>query len=221
MASSARILNDSSSLSRIDTVFLRLEIWLGIFSGLAVFSLMLLAVFSVGGRNFLNQPLPGYVDWIEQLMPLIAFMGVSYVQREGGHIRMDILISRLQGRALWSAELLTVSLMLVLMMLLVWGSWAHFERSFDLAMPLWSRDSSMDIALPIWPAKLLVPVAFSVLCVRLSLQACGYALAIINNTAEPVALPLPMDAAAQAAGEAESLLGTAGHTGNSSADGGT
>lgn len=221
MASSARILNDSSSLSRIDTVFLRLEIWLGILSGLAVFSLMLLAVFSVGGRNFLNQPLPGYVDWIEQLMPLIAFMGVSYVQREGGHIRMDILISRLQGRALWSAELLTVSLMLVLMMLLVWGSWAHFERSFDLAMPLWSRDSSMDIALPIWPAKLLVPVAFSVLCVRLSLQACGYALAIINNTAEPVALPLPMDAAAQAAGEAESLLGTAGHTGNSSADGGT
>lgn len=221
MASSARILNDSSSLSRIDTVFLRLEIWLGILSGLAVFSLMLLAVFSVGGRNFLNQPLPGYVDWIEQLMPLIAFMGVSYVQREGGHIRMDILISRLQGRALWSAELLTVSLMLVLMMLLVWGSWAHFERSFDLAMPLWSSDSSMDIALPIWPAKLLVPVAFSVLCVRLSLQACGYPLAIINNTAEPVALPLPMDAAAQAAGEAESLLGTAGHTGNSSADGGT
>ena len=53
-------------------------------------------------------------------MPLIAFIGVSYVQREGGHIRMDILISRLKGRALWSAELLTVSLMLSLMMMLVW-----------------------------------------------------------------------------------------------------
>lgn len=153
-------------------------------------------------------------------MPLIAFMGVSYVQREGGHIRMDILISRLKGRALWSAELLTVSLMLSLMMMLVWGGWAHFERSFDLAMPLWSRDSSMDIALPIWPAKLLVPVAFAVLCVRLGLQACGYVLAIINNTVEPVALPLPMDAAAQAAGEAESLLGAGSHTDSSSANGG-
>ena len=173
-----------------------------------------------GGRNFLNQPLPGYVDWIEQLMPLISFMGVSYVQREGGHIRMDILISRLKGRALWSAELLTVSLMLSLMMMLVWGGWAHFERSFDLAMPLWSRDSSMDVALPIWPAKLLVPVAFAVLCVRLSLQTCGYVLAIINNTVEPVALPLPMDAAAQAAGETESLLGAGSHTDSSSANGG-
>ena len=206
MASSARILSDHSRLSRIDAAFLRLEVFLGILSGLAVFSLMLIAVISVGGRNFMNQPLPGYVDWIEQLMPLIAFLGVSYVQREGGHIRMDILISRLKGRILWSAELVTVLLMLVLMILLVWGSWAHFQRSFDVTMPLWSRDSSMDIALPIWPAKLLAPVAFAVLCMRLCLQAYGYGRAIIRNDDEPVAVPLPLDAAAQAAGEAESLL---------------
>ena len=206
MASSARILSDYSWLSRVDAVFLRLEVFLGILSGLAVFSLMLIAVISVGGRNFMNQPLPGYVDWIEQLMPLIAFLGVSYVQREGGHIRMDILISRLKGRMLWSAELVTVLLMLVLMILLVWGSWAHFQRSFDITMPLWSRDSSMDIALPIWPAKLLAPVAFAVLCLRLCLQAYGYGRAIIRNDDAPVAVPLPLDAAAQAAGEAESLL---------------
>ena len=206
MASSARILSDHSRLSRVDAVFLRLEVFLGILSGLAVFSLMLIAVISVGGRNFMNQPLPGYVDWIEQLMPLIAFLGVSYVQREGGHIRMDILISRLKGRMLWSAELVTVLLMLVLMILLVWGSWAHFQRSFDITMPLWSRDSSMDIALPIWPAKLLAPVAFAVLCLRLCLQAYGYGRAIIRNDDAPVAVPLPLDAAAQAAGEAESLL---------------
>lgn len=206
MASSARILSDHSRLSRIDAAFLRLEVFLGILSGLAVFSLMLIAVISVGGRNFMNQPLPGYVDWIEQLMPLIAFLGVSYVQREGGHIRMDILICRLKGRILWSAELVTVLLMLVLMILLVWGSWAHFQRSFDVTMPLWSRDSSMDIALPIWPAKLLAPVAFAVLCMRLCLQAYGYGRAIIRNDDAPVAVPLPLDAAAQAAGEAESLL---------------
>ena len=206
MASSARILSDHSRLSRIDTAFLRLEVCLAILSGLAVFSLMLLAVISVGGRNFMNQPLPGYVDWIEQLMPLIAFLGVSYVQRKGGHIRMDILISRLKGRVLWAAELVTVLLMLALMVLLVWGSWAHFQRSFDITMPLWSRDSSMDIALPLWPAKLLVPVAFSVLCARLCLQAWGYGCAFIRSDDAPVAVPLPLDAAAQAAGEAESLL---------------
>ncbi len=88
---------------------------------------MLLAVVSVGGRNFLNQPLPGYVDWIEQAMPLIAFMGISFTQRLGGHIRMDIVVGQLKGRALWAAEFVTTSLVLVLMLLLIWGSWAHFE----------------------------------------------------------------------------------------------
>ena len=52
MASSARILNDNSRFSRINTAFLRLEIWLGILSGLAVFSLMLLTVFSVADAIF-------------------------------------------------------------------------------------------------------------------------------------------------------------------------
>ena len=32
-------------------------------------------------------------------MPLIAFMGVAYVQRDGGHIRMDHLIGALRAGA--------------------------------------------------------------------------------------------------------------------------
>ena len=80
---------------------------------------------------------------------------------------MDILVGKLRGRALYLVELITTLAVLFLMVLLVWGSWAHFQRSFDFAAPLWSRDSSMDIALPIWPAKLMAPLAFGVLCLRL------------------------------------------------------
>ena len=175
--------------------------------GLAVFSLMVMAVVSVGGRNFFNRPLPGYVDWIEQAMPLIAFVGVAYCQRLGGHIRMDILIARLTGRALWAAEFVSVLVMLILMLLLVWGSWSHFLRSFDFAAPLWSRDSSIDIGLPIWPAKLVVPVAFAVLCLRLVVHVVGYCRALVSGTDRPVAVPLIEDAATQAAHEAESVSG--------------
>ena len=205
MASSAAVLEDGSLLSRLDGQLLRLEQLLALVSGLAVFSLMVLAVVSVGGRNTMNAPLPGYVDWIEQVMPLIAFMGISYVQRDGGHIRMDILIGSLRGRALWLFELISVLIILLLMMALVYGSWSHFDRSFDFAAPLWSRDSSIDISLPIWPAKLLVPVAFSVLCLRLVLQAWGYGRAMVLGLKHPVAVPLIQSAAAQAAAEAEQL----------------
>ncbi len=207
MASSAAVLEDGSLLSRLDGQLLRLEQLLALVSGLAVFSLMLLAVVSVGGRNTMNAPLPGYVDWIEQAMPLIAFMGIAYVQRDGSHIRMDIFIGSLRGRALWLFELISVLLILVLMLALVWGSWSHFGRSFDFAAPLWSRDSSIDISLPIWPAKLLVPVAFSVLCLRLMVQAWGYGRAMVLGLETPVAVPLIQDAAEQAAAEAEQLSG--------------
>ncbi|MCE8519789.1 TRAP transporter small permease [Ruegeria pomeroyi] len=207
MAGHASVLEDGSALSRLDRALLRLERVLALISGLAVFALMLLAVVSVGGRNTMNAPLPGYVDWIEQAMPLIAFMGIAFVQREGGHIRMDLFIGRLQGRALWLFELISVLLILGLMMLLVWGSWAHFLRAFDINAPLWSRDSSIDIGIPLWPAKLLAPVAFSVLCLRLVLQVWGYGRAFLLGLEAPVAVPLIQDVAAQAAAEAEQLAG--------------
>lgn len=205
MATASLVLTDDSLLSKCDQTLLRLERFLALISGISVFALMVLAVVSVSGRNALNAPLPGYVDWIEQVMPLIAFMGVSYVMREGGHIRMDILVGKLRGRALYTAELITTLCVLLLMVLLVWGSWAHFDRSFDFAAPMWSRDSSMDIALPIWPAKLLAPVAFSVLCLRLCLQIWAYARAIVTGKA--IAVPLIADAATQARMEADQLDG--------------
>jgi TRAP-type C4-dicarboxylate transport system permease small subunit len=205
MASGAAVLEGDHLISRLDQRLLKLERLLALLSGLAVFSLMVLAVVSVGGRNAFNTPLPGYVDWIEQAMPLIAFMGIAYVQRDGSHIRMDIVISRLRGRALWLFELISVLLILALMIALVYGSWSHFLRSFDFAAPLWSRDSSIDIGLPIWPAKLLAPVAFGVLCLRLLLQVWGYGRAFVLGLETPVAVPLIQSAADQAAAEAEQL----------------
>ncbi len=203
MATASLVLTDDSTLSKLDLALLRVERVFALISGLAVFSLMVLAVISVSGRNALQSPLPGYVDWIEQAMPLIAFMGVSYVMREGGHIRMDILVGQLRGRFLYIVEFVTTLAVLALMILLVWGTWAHFQRSFDFAAPLWSRDSSMDIALPIWPAKLLAPLAFSLLCLRLGLQLWAYARAI--KTGQAIGVPLIADAAKQASMEADQL----------------
>jgi TRAP-type C4-dicarboxylate transport system permease small subunit len=207
MAGSSSVRTDESFLSKLDQRLFKLESVFALIGGLAVFSLMLMAVASVGGRNFIGRPLPGYVDWIEQAMPLIAFVGIAYTQRLGGHIRMDILIGLLKGRPLWIAEFVSTLVMLILMALLVWGSWAHFDRSFDFSAPMWSRDSSMDIAIPLWPAKLLAPVAFFIMCLRLSIQLWGYARAIKTGTLEPVAVPLIEDAATQAAREAEHVSG--------------
>lgn len=206
LSSSSAVLQDNSWLSRADRALLPLERIFALVSGLAVFSLMFLAAYSVTGRKFFNQPLSGYVDYIEAAMPVIAFMGVSYVQRFGGHIRMDMIIGKMRGRLLWAMELFTIILMLLVIAALIWGSWAHFDRSFDLTKPMWSRDSSIDIGIPMWPSKLLIPVAFGLLFVRLSLQAIGYARALVLGLEHPVAVPLILSIEEQAMVEAAHLV---------------
>lgn len=206
MAENSSVLEDLSILSKLDRKLLKIEKAFALISGFAIFSLMVLAVRSVGGREFFEWPLSGYVDWIMQLMPLIAILAVSFAMRDGTHIRMDIFVSQLSGRALWAFELITTSIVLVLMLLLVWGSWAHFERAFDWNSPFFSRDSTIDIGLPIWPSKILVPIGFAVLSLRLSLQSCGYARALVFGLSKPVAVPLVRDAATQAAAEADNLI---------------
>lgn len=205
MAGQVAIIEDSSLLSRLDIILLKLERFCALISGLTIFSLMFLAVYSVSGRKFFNAPLAGYVDYIEAALPVIAIMGVSYVQRDGSHIRMDIFVSLLKGRALWLFELISILLILLLILYLTWGAWLHFDRSFDCSRPLCSRDSSIDIGLPTWPSKLVVPFAFTVLSFRLILQAVGYSRALIFDLKKPPAVPLPISSSEQAKNETEAI----------------
>ena len=205
MAGQVAIIEDSSLLSRLDIILLKLERFCALISGLTIFSLMFLAVYSVSGRKFFNAPLAGYVDYIEAALPVIAIMGVSYVQRDGSHIRMDIFVSLLKGRTLWLFELISILLILLLILYLTWGAWLHFDRSFDCSRPLCSRDSSIDIGLPTWPSKLVVPFAFTVLSFRLILQAVGYSRALIFDLKKPPAVPLPISSSDQAKIETEAI----------------
>ena len=205
MTSSHLIKEDASLLSKVDRALARLETLMLVTSGLVVFCLMVLAVISVGSR-LLNAPLNGYIDYIQQAMPFIAFLGISYVLRHGVHVRMDMLVNKLKGRPYYALEAMISILVFALMILMVWGSWAHFLRSFDFSMPLWSTDSSFDIGLPLWPSKLVVPIAFFVLCLRAALQTLSYILAFIHNSDTPTAVPLPEDVIEQASREAEHVL---------------
>jgi C4-dicarboxylate transporter DctQ subunit len=134
-------------------------------------------------------------------MAFFAFLGIAYTQREGGHIRMDILISHLHGRRLWFVEFFSTLLMLIVTLVLIYGSFLHFLRAYQIG------DSSLDIDLPTWPAKLVVPFAPTVLALRLVLQCWGYLRGVKEGGERPVAVPLIEDAAAVAAAEAESVMG--------------
>ena len=205
MAGHATVLEDDSKLSLADRLYFKLESLLNLAGGLAIFALVLLATVNVLGRWLFSLPVDGYVDWVEQAMAFIAFLGIAYTQRLGGHIRMDIVVGILRGRTLWFVELLTTVFMFTMTVFLIYGSTLHFWRAYDIG------DSSLDINLPTWPAKLVVPVALTILALRLLLQIWGYLRAMRSGADSPVAVPLVENAAQVAAKEAESVMGQNGN----------
>lgn len=206
MAGSAPVLTDRSPLSLADQVFHKLESLLTLMGGIVILLLVFLATANILGRWIFSLPVNGYVDWVEQAMAFLAFLGISYTQREGGHIRMDILVTHLHGRLLWTMELLSTLIMLAITLVLIYGSFLHFLRAYTIG------DSSLDINLPTWPAKLVVPVSLTILALRLLLQCWGYVRAIREGGDRPVGVPLVEDAASLAKSEAEAIMGESDST---------
>lgn len=173
-----------------DSLLLVVDRWLGklenLFNdagSLFIFALMWLIMAEVLGRRLFNSPVPGAIDYIETGMVVFAFMGAAYCQRQGGHVRMDLLVSNLRGRLLWSVEAVAILVAVVYVGIIVWSSAQDAWRSFDLG------DETLDAHLSIWPSKLVVPVALALLELRLLVNLWGYLRLIVLPDAPPWAVP--------------------------------
>ncbi len=182
-------------LARADSWLGRVENRLNLLAGLLIFALMLLGVTQIVLRTVFRSPIFGYIDIVEVSMVGFAVLAIAFVQRVGGHVRMELLVARLKGRALWIAEAAGTGLAIFIVAVLIPYSWRHFERAFNFG------DSTIDIEIVTWPAKLLVPVALAMLLARLVLQMAGYLRLAARPEAEPVAVPLLKDAEQAAAEE--------------------
>ncbi|MEM7290216.1 MAG: TRAP transporter small permease [Pseudomonadota bacterium] len=205
MSATGNVKTDSSLLSRFDQTLFKLESLLNLSAGLVILLVMFVAVGNIVGRYF-GYPVPGYIDYMEQAVPAIAILGIAYCQRLGGHIRMDIVVGKLKGRVLWIAEFIGVLLMLAITGILIYGSWDHAWRAIRLG------DSTVDINLPTWPTKILFPILFVILSIRLAIHIIAYLKAVKGAEIEPVAVPLIEDVAEQTKREAQSVSGLEGET---------
>ncbi|HZD25437.1 MAG TPA: TRAP transporter small permease, partial [Alphaproteobacteria bacterium] len=143
----------------------------------------------------------GYLDMVEQLMALFAFVAVAYCERLGGHVRMELIISRLKGRSYWFVEALGILVGLIFIAIMIPPSFEHFMRAYELG------DSTIDSGIPTWPSKLTVPVSFSLLWLRMFVELVGYIRLVIWPEAQPVAVPQLRDIEEQAAEEIRDTFG--------------
>jgi TRAP-type C4-dicarboxylate transport system permease small subunit len=145
---------------------------------------MFLGIAQVLGRQLFNLPISGYIDFVELSMATFAFLGVAYCQRHGGHVRMEMVLKFTRGRAQWTLEVFGTLVALFIVAVLIWYGYGHFLRAWTLG------DSTIDAELAVWPSKLIVPVAFALLWLRLAVQLVGYGRLLRHPRAQPVAVPV-------------------------------
>jgi C4-dicarboxylate transporter, DctQ subunit len=192
---------DAPALLRwADRALSHLEDSLNIIAALSIFFLMFVGVTQIVGRTIFDFAIYGYIDWIEQASSLFAFLGIAYAQRLGSHIGMDLTMNW-QPSNRWKLELFGVVLTIAIVTVLIYASFTNFVRAWSIG------DSTMDIKLPTWPAKLMVPLALSVLWLRLSLQIFGYLRMISHPDATPIAVPKLITIETQVEDEIAEALG--------------
>ncbi len=179
-------------LSWIDQALGRVEGGLNLLAGILVFVLMFLGVAQIILRTVFRAPIFGYIDLVEVSMVGFAVLSIAFVQRMGGHVRMEVLVAKLRGRWLWLAEAFNTLLAVFIVAVLIPYSWSHFMRAFEFG------DSTIDIEIVTWPAKLVVPLALGLLLVRLLVQLVGYWRLFLHPGLVPVAIPVVRSIESQA-----------------------
>lgn len=170
-------------LMAVDEFWFKIESAMNLLAAFFIFGIMLLGVAQVIGRSIFNQPVRGYVDIVEVSITVFAFLAISYCQRLAGHVRMEIIIGRFKGRALWLTETFGTIVIMFIVFVLMLYAWDHFMRAWSIG------DSSIDVDITLWPSKLLVPMAFAMLTVRLTIQLIGFLRLAAKPNAIPIGIP--------------------------------
>ena len=87
------------AVDRVDRLLHAVERTTAIASGLFIFGLMLVGVVQIVGRTVFNAPIFGYIDAIEMSIAVFAFLAIAYCERMNGHVRMELFVGKLRGRA--------------------------------------------------------------------------------------------------------------------------
>lgn len=167
-------------MKTLNRIVRRINTVCGLASEGLVFLLMLMVTAEIIGRHVFGAPIPGQVEMATLSLIVILYLGLSYTQLEGGHIRVDIFVSRLQRRKRELLEGVALFLCLIpsVMMMLATAKQARISV-------LGQEFVAGVINFPVWPGRCVVTFGFGLLCFTLVVQICNRVIAAIGMHKSP------------------------------------
>ena len=155
----------SSLLRVIDGNIRHIEDWLNLASVFIIMFLMFFATTEIVGRYIFNTPVPGHVEIVELIMAGVVFFGIAYTERVGGHVRMELFVTRvLKGRSYHIAEAITAALSLFVYIFILIYTFKASVFAFQIG------DNTAYLYWPTWPSKFAVPLGSFFLCIRFLIE---------------------------------------------------
>lgn len=134
-----------------------------------LFILMLWGVAGIITRFAFNFPIPGQYEASSLLLVCIVYLGIANTQFQEGHIRMTMVIDRIEGR---SRSLIDGIVLLVCFSTSAVILWRTGKEAF---VSVARGEYQMGIYnFPVWPSRIAVAVGFLLLCITLLVQIWEY-----------------------------------------------
>ena len=133
-------------------------------SGLCLAAMMFLGTADVIGRYAFNSPVQGTYEISQVLMAGVILLGWAYTMKTGGHVRVELLISRLPSRPRAIIDFVMMLLSLAIFIMITW-------RSTLLALQYMEEHRVLQtLNIPVYPFFFLVPVGAFFLCLEIIIQ---------------------------------------------------
>ncbi len=138
-----------------------------------VLPMMALTSAEVVGRAVWSRPIPGTMELSSYLMAVFVLCGLAYTQQVKGHVRVEMLVSKLPPRPAAVIEVVTTLLSLFIIGVLAWQGWVNGIEE---------RAVSDMLRVPQWPFKVLVAVAAAFLFLELLFDLADAAGRVVGRS---------------------------------------
>lgn len=133
--------------------FDRLNNVLHFISGVIVLLVSAMVIYEVIMRYIVNRPTSWVSEVSESLLVYIGFLSAAWVLREGGHIKVDILLLLLTEKKKLFLELMQDLFSIFFLVIFLWVSWGTFWESLITQ----EKTAGGIFSYPLWTVFIMIP----------------------------------------------------------------
>lgn len=143
--------------------------FLTIVAGIILIFLMLSVVYEVVTRYFLGHSQVWVLEITSHMLPFLTFFVAAWVLKREGHVRVEIVISRLNPRTNALITVITSFIAAIICLVLAWYGTEVIQESFQTGSKM-----ATELEPPKWSLLWIVPLGGLLLAIQFIRRAFGY-----------------------------------------------